>query len=179
MPKASFRFYAELNDGLPEERKSREFQEWFDPGATLGQELLGFGIPPKDVDLVLVNGNSVDFDHVIQEGDRFSVYPVFERFNIEGVTSLRRTPLRRIRFIADTDLPELAFRMRMRGFDVHFDKELSPHQIVEKSLQERRIILTRNKELLESEGVTRGLLVAEQCSEYQAERIVHELALDS
>ena len=179
MPKARFRFYAELNDKLPEGKKGLELQKHFDPGTTLRQNLLDFGISPGKVDLVLVNGNPVGFDYVLQEGDRASVYPVFERFNIEGVSPLRKTPLRRIRFIADTDLPELAVLMKMRGFDVYFNAALTPRQIIEKSLKEKRIILTRNRALLESEGVSRGLLTAEQSAEHQAERIVHELALDS
>lgn len=179
MPKAIFRFYAELNDALPKQKRGRDFHQCFDRGTPLRKELLALGVSPHTVDLVLVRGNPVTFDYVLQEGDRLSVYPVFERFNIQGVTALRRSPLRTIRFIADTDLPELAVLMRVRGFDVHYNAAFSPGQIIERSLEEKRIILTRNRDLLKSEGVTRGLLVTEQHPEDQAERIVYELKLDS
>ena len=35
------------------------------------------GVPPTKVDLVLINGKSVDFNTLFHDGDRVSVYPVF------------------------------------------------------------------------------------------------------
>ena len=37
-----------------------------------------FGIPHTEVDLILVNGKSVNFKYLINDGDDISVYPVFE-----------------------------------------------------------------------------------------------------
>jgi len=36
-----------------------------------------FGVPHSDVDLLLINGESATFSHLVQDGDRVSVYPVF------------------------------------------------------------------------------------------------------
>jgi len=55
------------------------------------------GIHPDDVDLVLVNGVSVDFGYLLKDGDRVSVYPVFERFDISSITKVREKPLNIIR----------------------------------------------------------------------------------
>jgi len=57
---------------------------------------------------MLVNGKSATLDDLVGEGDRISVYPVFERLNIEGVSRVREKPLRRLRFIVDNDLKGLA-----------------------------------------------------------------------
>ena len=32
------------------------------------------GVPHAEVDLILVNGESVGFDYIVQDGDRVSVY---------------------------------------------------------------------------------------------------------
>lgn len=48
------------------------------------------GVPHSEVDLILVNGNAVPFSHPLKEGDRISVYPVFETFDISKVTKLRK-----------------------------------------------------------------------------------------
>ena len=62
------------------------------------------GVPHTEIDLILVNGKSVDFTYILQDGDRISVYPVFESLNVENVTRLRRIPLRETKFIADINL---------------------------------------------------------------------------
>ena len=41
------------------------------------------GVPHTEIDLILINGRSVDFTYILQDGDRVSVYPVFESLNIE------------------------------------------------------------------------------------------------
>lgn len=55
----------------------------------------------KEVDLILANGKCVDFEYILQDGDRISVYPAFQSLNIETVTRLRESPLRRTKFTAD------------------------------------------------------------------------------
>jgi hypothetical protein len=94
MPVANFRFYAGLNDSLPPERRFTEFADSFLDAATVKDRIESFGVPHTQVDLILVNGQSVDFAYRVREGDRISVYPVFQAFDIAGVTRLRPQPLR-------------------------------------------------------------------------------------
>jgi hypothetical protein len=94
MPVANFRFYAELNDFLLPERRFTEFAYGFLDVATVKDRIESFGVPHTEVDLILVNGQSVDFACRLQDGDRISVYPVFEAFDIAGLTRLRPEPLR-------------------------------------------------------------------------------------
>jgi hypothetical protein len=44
MPQATFRFYEELNDYLPEERRKRDFPVSFGPGSTVRDILASLGI---------------------------------------------------------------------------------------------------------------------------------------
>jgi len=94
MPVANFRFYAGLNDFLPPERRFTEFADGFLDAATVKDCIASFGVPHTQVDLILVNGQSVDFAYRVRDGDRISVYPVFETFDIAGVTRLQPQPLR-------------------------------------------------------------------------------------
>ena len=70
MPVARFRFYAELNDFLSPDRRFAEFEYDFLDIATVKDRIESFGVPHVEVDLILVNGQSVDFSHPVQDGDR-------------------------------------------------------------------------------------------------------------
>jgi molybdopterin converting factor small subunit len=94
---ARFRFYEELNDGLPEASRKVETAFRFNQPCTVREAIESFGVRPDDVDLVLANGVSVDFGYFLKDGDRVSVYPIFERFDISGITNVREKPLIKIR----------------------------------------------------------------------------------
>jgi hypothetical protein len=94
---ARFRFYEELNDYIPEGSRKVETPFWFKKPCTIKEAIESFGVRPDDVDLVLVNGVSVDFGYFLKDGDGVSVYPIFERFDISGITKVREKPLNKIR----------------------------------------------------------------------------------
>jgi len=94
---ARFRFYEELNDCIPEGIRKVETPLWFSRPLTIKEAIESFGVRPDDVDLVLVNGVSVDFGYLLRDGDRVSVYPIFERFDISNIAKVREKPLKKIR----------------------------------------------------------------------------------
>lgn len=93
MPYANFRFYEELNDYLSVKIRKTEFTYSFEKPNSIMELIKSIGIPPEEVDLILANGISVDFSYMVKEKDRFSIYPIFETFDISGVTMLRDKPL--------------------------------------------------------------------------------------
>lgn len=159
MSTATFRFYEELNDFLPNNRKKVDFEAAFNENISIKNIIENFGIPPSKVDLVLINGKPVDFNYILQDGDRVSVYPVFELLNIQNVTRIRKIPLRRIRFIVDIHLKGMVKPMRMLGFDIDFDPSYTTEDIIRISEKENRIILTTRKELMRSKSITHGILM--------------------
>ena len=90
---AYFRLYEELNDYLPVSKKKTTFSLSLKSPTTIDEAIRSLGVPPEEVDLVLVNSESVPFDHIITEGDKISIYPVFESLDISSVTKLRDKPL--------------------------------------------------------------------------------------
>jgi sulfur carrier protein ThiS len=91
--KAYFRLYEELNDYLPAKKRKITFSLSVQDPTTIKEAICSLGVPPEEVDLVLVNGESVPFNHVIREGDKISIYPIFETLDISNVTRLRDQPL--------------------------------------------------------------------------------------
>lgn len=175
MAKGTFRFYEELNDYLPEHRKKTDFKAEFDGKKSIKDIIEEFGVPPTEVDLILINGKSVGFNHMIQNGDRVSTYPVFESFNIQNVTLLRKDPLRRVRFIADFDLKEIVKPMRILGFDIDFNGSYTAQDIIGKSIAEKRIVLTKRKELLQSKSITHGMVIGSGTIREQIKYIIDTL----
>ncbi|MGO9096734.1 MAG: Mut7-C RNAse domain-containing protein [Bryobacteraceae bacterium] len=156
MPGAKFRFYAELNDFLPPERRFKEFEYRFLDIATIKDRIESMGVPHTEVDLILINGESVDFAYRVRDGDRISVYPVFEALDIVGVTRLRPEPLREVRFVLDVHLGRLAAYLRMLGFDSWYRNRCADERLAEVSRSERRILLTRDVGLLKRGSLTHG-----------------------
>ena len=176
---AAFRFYEELNDFLPNNRKKVDFEAKLNGKKSIKKIIEEFGVPPEAVDLILVNGKSVDFNYIIKDRDRVSVYPVFERLNIQNVTQLRRVPLRRIQFIADSHLDKLVNPMQILGFDIDFNGSYTTQDIIEKSIQEKRIILTTRKELKRSKLVTHCILLRPGTTRNQIKYVMQYLDLKS
>ena len=114
------------------------------------------GVPHPEVDLIIVDDVSVGFDHLLNGGERVTVYPMFERVDITPLTRLRPSPLRELRFVLDVHLGKLARYLRLLGFDTIYDRDYVDATIAAISRRERRILLTRDKGLLKRNEVTRG-----------------------
>lgn len=157
MPKqAMFRFYAELNDFLPSRKRQRDFTHSFELNASVKDMIEAQGVPHTEIDLILVNGQSVDFSYLVQDGDRISVYPVFELLDVSPVVRLRPSPLRVTRFVLDVHLGRLATYLRMMGFDTLYRNDYEDDELARISSSEHRILLTRDRGLLMRNIVTHG-----------------------
>jgi len=157
--RAYFRFYAELNDFLPQERRFVTFTYPFDLSPSVKDAIEALGVPHTEVDLILANGESVDFSYVLRDDDRISVYPVFESIDITPLVRVRPRPLRQTRFVLDTHLGRLAVYLRMLGFDTLYRNDYRDEELARISSEERRILLTRDRGLLKRNAVTRGYCV--------------------
>ncbi len=69
MAVAEFRFYEELNDFLSRDRRKRACHYRCARRATVKQAIESLGVPHTEVELILVNGESVDFARMVNDGD--------------------------------------------------------------------------------------------------------------
>jgi len=175
---AEFRFYEELNDFLAPQRRKNVFQVPIDRGRSVKDAIESVGVPHTEVDLVLVDGASVAFGHVLRGGERVAVYPVFERLDIAPIVHLRPSPLRETRFVLDCHLGKLARHLRMAGFDSLWETDYGDEEIVALSAAQKRVILTRDKGLLKRRAVEHGHYVRETDSEKQFREVVRAFQLE-
>jgi uncharacterized protein with PIN domain len=177
MATATFRFYEELNEFLAPERRGREFACRCARAATTKHMIEALGIPHTEVELVLVNGESVGFERVLAEGDRVAVYPKFESLDITPLLRVRDRPLRVTRFVADAHLGGLAHLLRMTGFDTLYDNQFCDEEVERLALAQERVVLTRDRELLKRRGISHGCYVHALHSEQQLREVFDRLDL--
>ena len=156
---AEFRFYEELNDFLLPAQRKRSLEYRFQGHPGIKDPIEAFGVPHTEVDLIVVNGESVGFDYQLQTGDRVTVYPMFESFDVSPLVKLREKPLRRTAFVLDVNLGKLARRLRMLGFDALYDNRYEDAEVADIAATEGRIVLTRDRRLLFAKRITHGYWV--------------------
>jgi uncharacterized protein with PIN domain len=159
MIRIAVRFYAELGEFLPPARGRLTFEHVVNQRASVKHVIEALGVPHTEVDLILVNGESVDFSYLVADGDRISVYPVFESIDISPLVRVRPSPLREPRFVLDAHLGKLAAYLRMLGFDTLYRNDYADDALARLSSDERRILLTRDRGLLKRSAVSHGYLL--------------------
>jgi len=159
MSKANFRFYAELNYFLPPSKKEVTFTHSFKDHPSIKDMIESLGVPHPEVDLILVNGESVDFSYLVQDGDQINVYPISQSPDIIPIVSVRPQPLAFPRFVLDIHLGKLATSLRMLGFDTLYRNDYGDEELADISSTQKRILLTRDRGLLMRSIVTYGYYV--------------------
>jgi len=177
MNQVQFRFYEELNNLLPEEMRKGWIETSAEPGTTVGLKISSLGIPLDEVDLILVNQQPESFDYLLQEGDRVSVYPVFETFDISSVSKLRDKPLRSPAFICDVHLGRLSKYLRMLGFDTLYSNQYTPDKMIEISNHQHKIILSRSMKLITDKRVTHAFWISSANPTEQLHVLIDKLNL--
>ena len=173
----TFRFYAELNDFLPNERKQKAFTYQLKTPVTISEAIESLNVPLSEIDLVLINSKPAEMNQTLHENDYISVYPVFESFDISSVSNNHKKPLRTTRFILDAHLGKLAKYLRMLGFDTLYRNDYEDSEIIAIARQEKRIILTRDKPLLKSKEVEHGYYVRATEKHEQLTEVVQKFDL--
>lgn len=159
MVNVSIRCYAELNDFLQVERRYIDFPFPITQNSSIEVLIGNIGIPPQVIDLILVNGTSVNLTYNLKENDRIALYPVFETFDISSVAKVRNDPLRQTKFVLDVHLGKLAHHLRMFGFDTLYQNNYTYDVLCRISLNENRILLSKDKSLIENETLFHTYLI--------------------
>ena len=135
------RFYAELKDFLGVHHRWGRVSRTFDVPGSVKDMIEACGVPHTEVDLILANGESVDFSYQVGDGDRISVYPVFEAFDISSIVRVRPQALRRVRFVLDGHLGRVARYLRLVGLDTAYSNTWSDHEHVKAVLVFKELLV--------------------------------------
>lgn len=156
---ARFRFYEELNDFLAPARRKVAFTEHFERRTSVKDMIEALGVPHPEVELIVANGESVDFDYIVGDGDAIAVYPVFEALDVGAELRVRDAPLRSLRFVLDANLGALARNLRFCGFDVLYRNDIDDDELAGIAAAQERILLTRDRDVLKRRIVIHGYFV--------------------
>ena len=173
----SVRFYGALNDLLHQDQKYRTFSHAFNGHPSVKDLIESLGVPHTEVDLLLIDGQSVDFLRQLHGGERLTVYPVFKTLDISTISLVRPAPLAEYHFTLDVHLGKLAAYLRMVGFDAHYSNTASKNQLVSDALTDSRILLTFDRELLMRKEVRYGYLVRSRTPALQLAEVLDRFQL--
>jgi uncharacterized protein with PIN domain len=175
---ATLRFYAELKDFLDKENKSGTVARSFDVAPSVKDLIESSGVPHTEVELITIDGTSVDFGYRVDDGDVINVYPVFESFDISPIITVRPEPLRVTRFVADNHLGKLARYLRLLGFDTAYATNWDDPELVRISTRQRRILITRDVELLKHGNLTHGYFIRSTDPREQVVEVIRRFHLE-
>jgi uncharacterized protein with PIN domain len=157
----SVRFYGTLNDFLPAPRRLSTLVCAFNNSPSVKDLVEALGVPHPEIDLLIVDGRSVDFGYRLHDGERVAVYPLIRTFDVGDAVRLQPPPQTEPRFIADVHLGRLAAYLRLAGFDTQYRNDYHDEEIVAISASEDRVLLTRDVGVLKHGIVMRGYFLRE------------------
>jgi len=135
------------------------------------------GIPHPEIEMIVINGRSVDFNTIVQHGASINVYPISAVPQIPSPEPLRPPYQGRPTFILDQHLGRLAAYLRMMGFDTLYRNDYHDEELAQVSHDETRILLTRDIGLLKRSAVIYGYFVRETDRRKQLAEITNRFHL--
>jgi len=153
MARATLRFFGELNGLLPRQWRQRDIVHVFNEPASVKDRIEAHGVPHTEVGLVEVDDVPADFSRLLHDGEHVGVYPA----GPELATSLPlRPPYPRGRFVLDQHLARLAAYLRLLGLDCVHRTPFPDEEVARVALDENRILLSRDRQLLMRRAVVHG-----------------------
>ncbi|RIK42938.1 MAG: twitching motility protein PilT [Chloroflexi bacterium] len=159
MAQAFFRFFGELNDFLPSVQREQTLVAPLNGSVTVKHLIESLGPPHPEIEAIFANQEPVNFEYVVQSGDRVDVHPVSTVNGVVRVRPLRPPLTPPLRFVLDTHLGQLATYLRLLGFDALYRNDFDDAELAQISATETRVLLTRDRGLLKRKCVIYGYCV--------------------
>jgi hypothetical protein len=131
------------------------------------------GVPHPEVDLIVCNGQPVDFSFQLETHARIDIHPtstqLFPGFRLQE---------RNVRtFVADGHLGKLARELRLLGVDVSYQNDAGDRDLLARMIKENRALLTRDRPLLMHRVVKNGYFPRSQNSLEQTVEVIRRFEL--
>jgi hypothetical protein len=187
MKKIKLRFYGYLNKFISVDQSKnleliddRYYLHNYRGRQTIKDRIESIGVPHPEVALILKNSEAVDFSYLVQPDDTFSIFPYLYNFDLSPEKSLQpEYPPAKPKFILDVHLGRLARYLRRFGFDTAYRNDYLDRQIVEISIKEKRIILSRDLGLLMRKRVKWASFIRDDDPQKQLKEVFDRYSLSN
>ena len=139
--------------------KSDLFVE-FDRKRSIKDLIESLGVPHTEIDRIIVNDiNEVDFSYIVMAGDSIKVYPVSRQTDFLSPSCIRPALPQGFKFICDVNVGKVARWLRVFGFDTLYENNFEDDELAELASQTKRILLSKDCNLLKRKKVIWGHLI--------------------
>lgn len=135
------------------------------------------GVPHPEVDVVLVDGVPVGFDHQVTGGEHVEVHPPGGTIDVPPPQRLWPDPPTPRRFVLDVHLGTLTRRLRLLGFDCWYRTDADDPELADVAVTQGRILLTRDRQLLMRRDVRHGYVPRDDEPDVQLTEVVDRYGL--
>lgn len=165
------RCFGELNDFFKNKKRKRKV--FFKDRQTIKDIIESVNIPHTEVYLIIKENEPITFNHLVKDGDIISIYPFFRTIEIESDLKTTRKKFEGIpKFIADVHLGKVVSYLRILGFDTLYHNNYDDQILAELSIQQKRILLTRDHGLLMRKIVKYGYFIRSDNPKEQLKEII-------
>lgn len=178
MATAKFFIHTDLRIFLAVELENGFVSMDFRGHETVKHLIESLGIPHTEVDVILVNGVSVNFNWYPMNGDKIDVFPMINNWSNLEIKRLQPKINGKPTFALDGHLGKLAGYLRLFGFDAKYQNEITDHELAEISSKENRILLTRDRGLLKRTIVKSGYFVRSIKPRNQTKEVLIKFSLE-
>jgi uncharacterized protein len=173
--KVRLRFHGDLNVFIGSKGGGSVIERPLAEKTSIKDVIESCGVPHPEVDLILVDEQTVDFDYGLANDAKIEVFPVGNRDTIHTEKRLQATGISR--FVADGHLGSLTRNLRLLGFDVAYNQSADDRQLLGLMTCENRALLTRDRRLLMHSIVHHGYYPRSQEADEQTIEVVCRFAL--
>jgi uncharacterized protein with PIN domain len=167
MKVARFDFAPDLQSLLKRDLRGQPVEMSFKGPQSVKHLIESLHIPHTEIGPLSANGKNIGLDYIVQNGDGIEVRPV-------APENLTEDP----RFVLDGHLGRLASHLRMLGLDCLYNNGYEDDELVHISVEEERILLTRDRLLLMHKVITQGYLLRSLDSTEQLYEVVQRYGLE-
>jgi uncharacterized protein with PIN domain len=161
MNKALFRLLDGLNFFLRSSLRGRDVNLTFGDDQSVKHLVESLGVPHTEIGEIQVDGRPVGIGYLVRDGDQVVVRGTAPQV-------LPEEP----RFVLDSHLGRLASRLRMLGLDSLYQGNYEDDELVAISLQENRILLSRDRRLLMHKVILQGYCLRSLVPDKQIREVV-------
>jgi len=173
--KIRLRFHGDLNLFLGSKAGGAVIERPLAEKTSIKDVIESCGVPHPEVDLILVDNQTVGFDHTLVSEAEVEIFPVKNRDTHRAEKRLQAIDISR--FVADGHLGGLTRNLRLLGFDVAYPKNADDRQLLEVMSRENRALLTRDRRLLMHGIVQHGYCPRSQNADEQTIEVVRRFDL--